>query len=330
VRGRRRWLAPVAALGVSLYGASSAAQIRVQVPDGCGSDEEFTRELERLLGPDAAEAQPLSVVISPPDASGTYTLRIELVTGVRELHHVDCRTLFRSAIVVAAASVRADIEAPSSSPPASPPSAESATPPSPPPAVSRPIPQPHRSNPQPLVHPLEPVVRSTGEAPRVCGSVAAGGGAVVGLLPGVAGLVEVGGAVDRGRWGAGIGFWVLPGTTKDAGGNPGVDVSAGGAALALRFAPFAFARASAGVGVYRLTGSGTGVREQLTDRAWSVAPIVELTGVSPSVGGAALELGLQAQWWAVPASFQVSGFGEVYRVSTFGAAAVARGTWHFP
>lgn len=302
----------------------------MQVPEGCGSEEEFTRELERLLGPDAAEAQPLLVVISPPDASGTYTLRIELRNGVRELYHVDCRTLFRSAIVVAAASVRADIEAPPSSTPVSP-----APPESPPSSLPAPQDQPspslvQRPSPQPVVHPPEPAVRSPAEAPRVNGSVAAGGGAVLGLLPGVAGLFELGGAVDRGRWGAGLGLWVLPGTTKAAGVDPGVDVSAFGAALALRFTPVAFARASVGLGVYRLTGSGTGVREQLTDRVWSVAPIVELTGVSPSVGGAALELGLQGQWWAVPASFQVGGFGEVYRVSTFGAAAVARGTWHFP
>ena len=71
MRGRRRWLAPVAALGVSLYGAPGAAQIRMQVPEGCGSEEEFTRELDRI-----------SVGITLPNAVSLSKAMLQLVSGV--------------------------------------------------------------------------------------------------------------------------------------------------------------------------------------------------------------------------------------------------------
>src|SRR5688572_32615484 len=92
-------------VGLLLFGAHGTcfAEGRVQVPDGCGSQTEFSRELERLLGGQATQAEPLSVVIDGGDGAD-YRLRIVLREGTREIRHPDCRTLFRSAVVVAAAS----------------------------------------------------------------------------------------------------------------------------------------------------------------------------------------------------------------------------------
>jgi hypothetical protein len=84
---------------------NGAAQGRFEVPAGCGSEAEFRSELQRLLG-DAPVALPASLRIASVQGAG-YELRLALGEDLRVLRDPECRTLWRSAIVISAASIAA-------------------------------------------------------------------------------------------------------------------------------------------------------------------------------------------------------------------------------
>jgi hypothetical protein len=74
------------------------------VPDGCGSLAEFRREIARLTGSPAADDVPRSLLIEALEAGRQgYSLQLVLGDEVRTLRDLDCRVLFRSAVVIAAA-----------------------------------------------------------------------------------------------------------------------------------------------------------------------------------------------------------------------------------
>lgn len=117
--------------------AAAAAQSRFQVPEGCGNETEFRSEIERLTGAPAQPDVPSSLRIEALGGDpGTYELRLELDDERRVLRDPDCRVLFRSAIVIAAAASRgaavsapvppAPVPAPAPGAPVPPPSAKPA------------------------------------------------------------------------------------------------------------------------------------------------------------------------------------------------------------
>jgi hypothetical protein len=285
----------------------------MRLPPECGSETEFTRELERLLGNQVAEGQPVSLVIFPRDGAGAYTLRLQLRNETRELRDPDCRALFRSAVVISAAAVRPELGAvPETTaverpPPATAPPSSKALPPD---VKARPIlhaeraPETDRDTWRPGIH--------------------AGAGAMAGLLPGVAPMLELGGRAARGRWGLfGAASYLPRARTTDDEGR-GVSIWALGAQVALFFEPAEWVRLSAGLAVHRLEGEGVGVTQELTDSAWSLSPLIEATFIAWQARDLRVELGLQGYGSIVRARFEIGRVGEVYRVPPFSGAALAR------
>ncbi len=295
---------------VLLHALHAGAGESIEIPPECGSAEEFTRELERLLGDRAAEGRPQSLVISAQDAAGTYTLRMQLRTETRELKDTDCRALFRSAVVIAAASASPDAEEgkkarsperPASAPPSSQTSRERVE--------------------NPTLAPTEGARESEGAG--WLASVHMGVGAMVGVLPGVAPMLELSGAIARSRWGIFGALEYLPRTRKAEAGR-GVSIWALGGQLAILFEPVERLRLSGGVAAHRLEGQGFGFSESLSDSAWSVAPVLEATLVASRTRNLRVELGVQGYVSIVRARFEIENLGEIHRASPFAGAAVAR------
>jgi hypothetical protein len=292
----------------------AAAGETIEMPPECGSREEFTRELERLLGERAAEGHPLSLVISGKDTEGVHTLRLQLRTETRELKDSDCRALFRSAVVISAASVRPEIQDAGG--------AQTAERPEPSRRILPPRAQASRAElkgPAPL--------RSKGEhetEPGWRGSFHSGGGAIVGVLPVVAPMLELSGALRHSSWGIFGALQYLPRARTSEAGR-GVVIWALGGQLAMLFEPsLDWIRFSGGVTAHRLEGQGFGVAQSVTDSAWSVSPFLEGTVVPLLTRNLQVELGLQGYASIVRARFEIENHGEIYRVSPFAAAAVVR------
>jgi hypothetical protein len=277
---------------------SAAAQSHFQTPEGCGSHAEFSQELERLLGAEAARAEPQSVSIEQSEAGTEYRLRIVLRDGTRELWHADCRTLFRSAVVVAAASYQEERRR--RQPPPAPPVAN-------PPAPVR-------------EEPSVPIVF------RLSGGV----GAASGPLPGIAPLFEISGGAVYSRLGLSLALRALSGTEERTPTGQGVFVTGLGARLLATFEPWRPLRAAVGAGAYRLRGEGRGTSGPLTDVTYNVEPAVELAVIPLRTESLALELAVGAHWAAVQPRFLITGFGEVYVVPEFGGEGLFRVTWLIP
>jgi hypothetical protein len=295
-----------ATLGSSL---EARGQARIRVPEGCGSERAFSRELERLLGADAAQAEPTSVSITERDASGRYLLRMQLRDELRELRHTDCPLLFRSAVVVAAAAFRrqhppraADGQAPPSTAP---------------PAGSHGVPLLPEQPPPPR----RPMSWHA--------SLGLGGGVGAGVAPDLAPFIEFDAAAGLHQWGVSLALRYFSETEATDDSGRGVAVQTTGSRLALTFEPAPFARVGAGVAVYRLGGRGLGSTERFSDAVWAVAPVMELTGILFRIGYLRLELAVDAQLVLDRPRFVIDGFGPVYRMPGLGASGVFRAVWHF-
>jgi hypothetical protein len=85
--------------------ARSRAQDRVDVPEGCGSEQELRAELVQLLGAEGARAALPERLQITRAGEGDYALSLELAGESRTMRDADCRALFKTAVVVAAAIV---------------------------------------------------------------------------------------------------------------------------------------------------------------------------------------------------------------------------------
>jgi hypothetical protein len=282
--------------------AAPDASSTFTLPSECGSEIEFRSELERLAGAHAPQAYPLRLEISETsssDASERFRLVLEVRGERRELTHADCRALFRGAVVIAAASVK----------------------PPPPPAPEAPPPREPPPAPPPPAPPNDVNVR---------GSVSLGAGAVLGVLPGVAAVLELRGALELETWGFSLAGRFLPPTHASQEGR-GVDVMAAGARIAGTFRPVRPLNLSAGVDLDWLEGTGdSGISERLTDAAWGVAPSLELAVIPFESRHLRLEAAAQARVALLRPRFVVTGFRDVYQVPSFGGAGLVRGVFVFP
>jgi hypothetical protein len=319
--GRGTWVARFALAAVLLLVPErGGAQVGgFEVPPECGNELDFLAELERLAGADAPRARPSLLRIERDPATGAYRLTLDVGGTRRELEHADCHVLFRSAAVISAAAVKTS--------PALPPAPVArAVPPAsaPPPA---PAPEPTGAT---AADSAESRATSSGRGAKVHGELALGAGAVLGVLPGTAGIAELRGAVFRNAWGlsfAGRYYFPEKGVTVE---GRSADISGFGLRAAGVLSPLPWLACSLGVDVDRLSGRGSsGVSNPTTDSAWTLAPSAEVALIPLQNANLALELAAAGRVAIVRPTFEVSGFRDLYRVPSLGMAALARGVFRF-
>jgi hypothetical protein len=270
-----------------------------ELPEACGTEHEFRVELERLAGVHAAQAYPLKLAISA-SAAGNYRLFLDMRGEVRELEHTDCRTLFRSAVVIAAASVK----------PASEPARAQ---------QKDPLPRPEATPVRPKLD--ESILR---------GGAAVGTGVAFGVLPGAAAVFELRGSLESRFWGISLSGKFLPEKHASEEGR-GVDVTAVGGRIAGVVRPIDPLLLSAGMDAEWLEGVGdAGVSDRQTDSAWALAPSLELAFIPFEIQHLRFEVAAQGRVALLRPRFVVTGFRDLYQVPIFGGAGLVRGTFLFP
>jgi len=274
-----------------------------ELPVGCGTEAEFRDELTRLVGPDAERAWPSLLRITGDSSSG-FRLTLEVAGNRRDFEHSDCRVLFRSALVVAATSVRAqEVTAPPPAPP----------PPAPPTAPAG-------------ANPPEP---DRGDGPGWRATASAGAGVAVGVVPNATAAFEARLGGELGAFGALLGGRYFVPRYVEVEGR-GVDIHGFGLELALRFEPIDLLAVSAGFFADVLVGEGvTGIELPLGDSAWTLGPSLEIAVIPINTRHLSVELALSGRVAVQRPVFEVTGFGQVYQVPRFGLVSVARGVFHF-
>ncbi len=321
---------------VALATRIAAAQTRFEVPQGCGTEADFRRELAALVGGAAQETLPAALEISE-QPEGHFRLRLELPGEVREIADADCRTLFRSAVVIAAAAARG-VEP---EPPALP---EPAEPEPPPPAASE--------TPAAGVEPARPVEEEqeqleveppgaavdTPQSPSAPSkdlrpsklALGAGIGLSAGTVPSASAVLEARAGLDPAPFGLALSARYWPGSGAESDGRR-VHVTAVGGRVAALVELGSALHASLGLEVDRLSGTGQeGVSGRSSDTVWLLAGALELNVIPWSVDDLRLELGFGTQLALVRPRFVVDGYGDVYEVPPVGGGAIIRAVWLFP
>jgi hypothetical protein len=303
----------------------AGAQARVEVPADCGSEAELRAELARLLGRESApRALPERLHIART-ADGEYALALELRSESRTLRDPDCRTLFKTAVVVAAATVDPQLLAQL---PAAPPDDATPTQTEADEEVNEPT---ARDDAPASAPPQAPPVDDSPNTPWRAG-VAAGFGAAVALLPQVSPLLEVSGTLARGAFGVALGARYLTSADRRLGNADeyGVNIHGFGARVAALYEPADFARLQAGVALDRFTGRGLGTAvDDVSGSGLSLGLVVEGSLIPVRVGHVRISLAISGQYALVRPSFEITGRGEVYRVPLFGATGIVRLGWEF-
>lgn len=312
--------------------SSALAQVTFSAPRECGSEQEFLTQV-RALQRAGTEAIRVTSVVIRERAPGDYELRLEGPEGGRVLTDADCRILFRSAVVIAAAAggdAGSEGAAPEPQPPPAERTAEPAAPaPEPVPGVEPPEP-PAPARPPPVAIASQVAAPARPAQPGDEANylrVAAGGGVATGLSPEVALLFELGAAFGSEVWGGAVGLKYLPSSSATTEGELGLDLETIGVRSGAFYAPLSFLRVEAGLAVYRLTARGTGISHPTTDSVWMAAPELELMAVARLTAAWSLEIGPQGRVGLTQPTFQVEPETEVFQLPRFGAALVFRVQW---
>lgn len=227
-----------------------------------------------------------------PEDSG-YRLRMSVGAKERELRDVDCRGLFRAAVVVAVTVTLSES--------AERPSAEARRE-----TVSTP------ANPEPVA----PAATASGAPPasNVELSFALGGGFHVGLLPKVAPLFELQAkSLFYDRVGLALAARYLARRTHDQ-GERGVTVDALGGQLTGRYRLSGYWEAALGGSVYRLAGTGQGLGQR-SDSAWAAGPTVGLCFLPLPRSRIWIALAGEAGWNALRPRFEFENYGPIFTAS---------------
>jgi hypothetical protein len=290
----------------SLVVARAQAQSRVDVPRGCGSEAELRSGLIRLLGPAAAQdALPRALRIMRGE-QGDYALQLELDGESRALRDPDCRVLFKTAVVVAAAAVDPSLRDP---------------------AAARP-----RADSVPGVTSADlPQIAERDEASSSWyASVAIAGGAAVSLLPRAAALVQLSGELAYGGFGLLLGARYIAPSAEAAGDERGVSIDGLGARLGGFHDPAPWMRLQAGIVVDRLTGQGQGAAIAGQTDSGAVMALALDAAVTPlRVGSLRFSLAIGGHYALLRPSFEIEGYGRLYRVPAVGGSATAEVGWTF-
>ncbi len=327
------------ALVVALWmmAPTARAQVTFSAPAECGSEQEFLTEVRGLQRADAESIRVTSVIIVQSGA-GVYELRLRGPEGGRVLSDADCRTLFRSAVVIAAAAggdPASEATAPEAGPPPPLPEPNPTSEPAPTaaaasaaPAPPQPVPvAPVTVGPAPGAMALDSASPTAAEPSDLYWRLAAGGGAALGLSPEVALLLELGAAFGSEAWGGSLVLKYLPPSSATTDGDLGLELETVGGRSGVFYAPLPFMRVEAGLAVYRLTARGTGISHPTTDSVWLAAPELEVLFVARLSRAWALEVGPQGRVGLTQPTFQVEPDKDVFQVPPVGAALVFRVQW---
>jgi hypothetical protein len=344
-------------VSIGVAASPALAQSPIRVPEGCGSEDEFRSELERLTGAPAQAAMPSVLLIEAVSGEpGGYELRLVIGDELRLLRDPECRILWRTAIVIAAAAARSE-RLPASPPPANEtepvpappaaapvaPSAAATVPPTRTPAarprpVQRPSPRTRPRRPAPAASavaraPERTPTATTPLAPPAFGELHAGLGLGVGVsggvLPGLGGVLDIGGRLEVLPWAVDVAVRYWPQGSESRDGRT-VDVSGLGARITGLFRVADALNLFAGIELNRLVGEGAeGVSGRNVDAVWQVAPTAGFNLITWDIGALRLEIGAAARLSVARPRFVVTGFGNLYRVPPAGADAIIRGVWLF-
>jgi hypothetical protein len=308
----------LAACSIVVFASALAhAQGRVEVPSGCGSEGELRAGLARLLGAErAADAAPERLRIVKTDA-GDYSLVLELAGESRALRDPDCRALFNAAVIVAAVTIDPSVQVAG------------------PPPAADPTPAP-AAEPKPAVEPTpvsEPAAERSDpprESPPVRGEITIGGGAMIAFLPALAPSLELSGALAYGDFGLALAARYLAPAEESAGGTHAVEVQGLGARLAAFYDPARFVRFSAGASADRLVGEGLGSAVRGSSEAGvALALVVEAEATPVRLPPFFISAAISGHYALTRPSFEIAGYGEVFRVPPIGGGGVVRLGWEF-
>lgn len=318
-----------------------AADFAVAV--ACGSSEEFFGTLEQEHHLARSDLTFERVRLAPEGTS--FRLDWLDTQGTRTFRDPDCRTLFRTAIVIAVSSVR-DREA--SEPPTDAPDAQVLAPvaagaaatgaaaggpegevPESPIEVAEPLtPETPTRVEKPTGRPKSvprPRDRRTGNPLRVRGEGGIALGGAVALFPKPAFFAELSGGLVLGRAGTSLSVRYLPRSKANTSESLGIQLEAWGGRLGAFYEPLRWLRADLGLGVTYLIGTGLGVRNPGSDGVWLFAPELDASARLLAEDPFSLDLGLRG-WVALNTPrFEIDGEGEIYRVPPAGAAFFLRG-----
>jgi hypothetical protein len=331
-RGFRGWLFVSVVCGVWGLASSALAQQRFEVPAACGTREEFAGEVARLLGTGAnAGTMPDQLTIEPTQGAAGYRLRLILGTERRELADPDCRTLFRSAVVITAAAARREalpmpppqgadvaVETPAAPTPAAAvvPAANAPRPAVPAPGkASRAITAPDRT-------PTDSASAKPAPLPVRLG-VGLGAAAGIGTVPGVGASLELDTRLTVGVGSAKVAasYWFAKRAERDGRGVR-IDALALRATGGLNLTPYL--NVAVGVAVARWVGSGRSVAASSTDVVWDLLPVLEVSATPWKFRHFSVELGARGQLSTSRPRFVVTGYGDIYRVPLLGGEATIR------
>lgn len=312
------------------------SEVQLEVGAACGTPEEFFSILDHEHQLTPRELTFERVTLAPDGEQ--FRLDWSDPQGTRTLRDPDCRTLFRSLIVMAVASVRAQkLE---ESPPG-----PSGSEPAPAPAPDEPLPEPAPVDTAPPLVPETPRAAparsprpSASDSPspgrrtarggtplRIGGEGSLGIGGAVSLLPNPAFFAEVAGAALLGPAGLSLAVRYFPPSSSTVSGPVGIRLDAWAGRVGVLYEPIPNLRADLGCSATYLVGEGVGVRSPGRDGVWLFAPELDLSAPVLRRRIWSLEVGLRGWVGVNTPRFEINGEGEIYRAPPAGAALFLRG-----
>lgn len=347
---RRSQFTPVKWLGVALVSSLSrlvAAQPtpHVEVPAECGSREAFLTEIAALQ-PAAATRLAVSELVITRRRDDVYTLHLVSDEGERTLTDADCRTLFKTAVVIAATMADLPPTAPETAPSGdngetvAPIGADARSSPEAVVAPSTPQPAPTPADPadQPPVAPppstreqvfADSVPPSPSATPTesVVWQFGAGAAGCYGLSPDPhVGLEGVAGLTGK-RWGGHVAVRVLPPRSMRINNELGLRQTVFGARLSAARFLTDWLRLSAGLSGYWISAQGLGISDPTTDAVGLLAPELEFAASLLTKPELRAEIALHGRLGLSRPRFEIDSGTLVYQLPRLGGAAVLRILW---
>jgi hypothetical protein len=317
----------------------------------CGTEAEFWQTLRETHGVMARDVPFRFLRIFAQGDS--FHLELEALDGSqRSLADPSCRTLFETALVIAAAAARSGDVAAAPVPPPPPPAPAEVDivaaavvapmpPPEPPieltlpserpgpgteaglvPEKARPVPPPRRPNDRQTREPA-----ASRSSSRFWPMLFAGGGVSFAFAPAPAGFGELGVGLRYGDAAVTLLGRYYPPTENQTQGTVGLRMESGGGRLAFGYFVRPWLRLELGPSATLLEGTALGIARPGSASLWMAAGELEALAAPWRVHGFGVELG--ARGWVTLNSprFEMDSGDEVFQVPRAGAAIFLRGTW---
>jgi hypothetical protein len=317
----------LASLLATVASAGAAAQAAVDVPPACGSPAEFAAELEKLSGPSDAASWQGSVSIRALE-DGSYSLELSAAQETRRLVERDCRLLFRSAVVMAAAALQNLQEAETPSAPGEPQHVDAPAAP----AVEA-APRPEAG--EPLESEIARPSAAVAPAPRTppepalapVWQLALGAGLAAGSGPELAARTEMAVAYARSVWEMSLrALYVTPSSARAEGGRS-VAVSTVGLTAQAGYWPLRWFGLRLGPELAWQMGRGR--QKQSRDGTLRPALAAEVGVRLWPRSRLLLELALAGRYAFTRPRFEIVGFGTLYRSPALSGDALFRLGYRF-